>query len=70
MLSASDCSALVDKTLVDNKPTVNPATDDKPIENPSIDYNPLLESNITEETTTEENPEDNIDYDFLGSANN
>ena len=69
MLSASDCSALVDKTLVDN-PIENPSTDDKPIENPSIDYNPLLESNIMEETTTEENPEDNIDYDFLASANN
>ena len=80
MLSASDCSALVDKTLVDNKPVENPATDDKPVENPAtddkpvenpaIDYNPLLESNIMEETTTEENPEDNIDYDFLASANN
>jgi hypothetical protein len=80
MLSASDCIALVDKTVVDNKPIENPATDDKPIENPAtddkpienpaIDYNPLLESNIMEDITPEENQEDNIDYDFLASANN
>ena len=68
MLSASDCSGLVDKAVVNNKPTPNPATDDKPTPNTDIDYNPLLESNIMEDTTPEENQEDNIGYDFLASA--
>lgn len=75
MLSPSDCSALVDKDAVNNKPIPNPATDDKPAQNPSVDYNPLLESNIMQDTNPEENQEDsnqedNIGYDFLASANN
>lgn len=68
MLSASDCGGLVDKAVVNNKPTPNPATDDKPTPNTDIDYNPLLESNIMEDTTPEENQEDNIGHDFLASA--
>ncbi|HJU78328.1 MAG TPA: carboxypeptidase-like regulatory domain-containing protein [Nitrososphaeraceae archaeon] len=68
MLSASDCDGLVDKAVVNNKPTPNPATDDKPTPNTDIDYNPLLESNIMEDTTPEENQEDNIGHDFLASA--
>jgi hypothetical protein len=82
MLSSSDCSTVVNKTTVNNKstrdpitddkPTTNPITDDKPTTNPTMDYNPLFDSDIMEEITPEENQdeEENIDYDFLASANN
>jgi hypothetical protein len=54
----------------DDKPTLSPATDDKSNTNSEIDYNPLLSSNIMEDITPEENQEDNIGYDFLGSITN
>jgi len=83
MLSALDCSGMVtdkpilnpttdDKPILnpttDDKPTLNPTTDDKPSTNSEIDYNPLLNSNIMEDISPEENQEDNIGYDFLGSV--
>ena len=75
MLSALDCSGMVtDKPTLnpttDDKPTLNPTTDDKPSTNSEIDYNPLLNSNIMEDISPEENQEDNIGYDFLGSVTN
>jgi hypothetical protein len=85
MLSALDCSGMVtdkpilnpttdDKPILnpttDDKPTLNPTTDDKPSTNSEIDYNPLLNSNIMEDISPEENQEDNIGYDFLGSVTN
>ncbi|HXW11676.1 MAG TPA: carboxypeptidase-like regulatory domain-containing protein [Nitrososphaeraceae archaeon] len=66
MISALDCSS----GDVNDKPTLSPATDDKPNTNSEIDYNPLLSSNIMEDITPEENQEDNIGYDFLGSITN
>jgi hypothetical protein len=75
MLSTLDCSGVEnDKPTLspatDDKPSLSPATDDKPTTNSEIDYNPLLNSNIMEDTTPEENQEDNIGYDFLGSVTN
>jgi hypothetical protein len=78
MLSVLDCNAMVnvnDKSTpnpaTDDKPTPNPATDDKPTPNPASDYNPLLNNNIMEDIPPEENQEDeNIGFDFLGSVTN
>ena len=75
ILSDLDCNGMVsDKPIqspaTDDKPIQSPATDDKSNTNSEIDYNPLLNSNIMEDITPEENQEDNIGYDFLGSINN
>ena len=76
MLSGLDCNAMVnDKStpnpVTDDKPAPNPATDDKPIPNPATDYNPLLDNNIMEDIPPEENQEEeNIGFDFLGSVTN
>jgi hypothetical protein len=86
MISALDCGSgeVNDKPTLspatDDKPTLSPATDDKPTLSPAtddksntnseIDYNPLLSSNIMEDITPEENQEDKIGYDFLGSITN
>jgi hypothetical protein len=76
MLSGLDCNAMVnDKSTpnpaTDDKPTPNPATDDKPTPNPATDYNPLLNNNIMEDIPPEENQEEeNIGFDFLGSVTN
>jgi hypothetical protein len=68
MLSVLDCNAMVN---VNDKSTPNPATDDKPTPNPASDYNPLLNNNIMEDIPPEENQEDeNIGFDFLGSVTN
>jgi 3-hydroxymyristoyl/3-hydroxydecanoyl-(acyl carrier protein) dehydratase len=66
MLSGLDCNA-----MVNDKSTPNPATDDKPIPNPATDYNHLLNNNIMEDIPPEENQEEeNIGFDFLGSVSN
>jgi hypothetical protein len=66
MLSGLDCNA-----MVNDKSTPHPATDDKPIPNPATDYNPLLDNNIMEDIPPEENQEEeNIGFDFLGSVTN
>ncbi|HYY86603.1 MAG TPA: carboxypeptidase-like regulatory domain-containing protein [Nitrososphaeraceae archaeon] len=75
MLSALDCNGVENdkpslSPATDDKPSLSPATDDRPITNSEIDYNPLLNSNIMEDTDPEENREDNIGYDFLGSITN
>ena len=74
MLSGLDCDTIVnDKSTpnaaTDDKPTPNAATDDKPTPNAATDYNPLLNSNIMEDIPPEENQEEeNIGFDFLGSV--
>ena len=66
MLSGLDCNA-----MVNDKSTPNPATDDKPTPNPATDYNHLLNNNIMEDIPPEENQEEeNIGFDFLGSVTN
>jgi len=75
MLSALDCNGVEnDKPSLspstDDKPSLSAATDNRPITNSEIDYNPLLNSNIMDDTDPEENQEDNIGYDFLGSITN
>ena len=76
LLSGLDCNAMVNVKSVpnpatDDKPTSNPATDDKPTSNPATDYNPLLNNNIMEDIPPEENQEEeNIGFDFLGSVTN
>ena len=75
MLSALDCNGVDNdkpslSPATDDKPSLSPATDDRPITNSEIDYNPILNSNIIEDTDPEENQEDNIGYDFLGSITN
>ena len=76
MLSGLDCNTMVnDKStpnpVTDDKPAPYPATDDKPIPNPATDYNPLLDNNILEDIPPEENQEEeNIGFDFLGSVTN
>jgi hypothetical protein len=66
MLSGLDCNA-----IVNDKSTPNPATDDKPIPNPETDYNHLLNNNTMEDIPPEENQEEeNIGFDFLGSVSN
>jgi hypothetical protein len=65
MLSGLDCSA-----KVHDKSTPSPATDDKPTPSPATDYNPLLNNNIIEDIPPEENQEENIGFDFLGSVTN
>ena len=66
MLSGLDCNA-----MVNDKSTPNPTTDDKPIPNPETDYNHLLNNNIMEDIPPEENQEEeNIGFDFLGSVSN
>ncbi len=65
MLSGLDCNA-----MVNDKSTPNPATDDKPTPNPATDYNPLLDNNIVEDIPLEENQEEDIGFDFLGSVTN
>jgi hypothetical protein len=66
MLSGLDCNA-----KVNDKSTPNPVTDDKPAPNPVTDYNPLLDNNIMEDIPPEENQEEeNIGFDFLGSVTN
>lgn len=66
MLSGLDCN-----TMANDKSASNPATDDKPTPNPATDYNPLLDNDILEDNPPEENQEEeNIGFDFLGSVTN
>jgi hypothetical protein len=77
MLSGLDCNAMVNdkstpNSTTDDNPTPNSAaTDDKPTPNPAIDYNPLLNNNIMEDIPLEEEQEEeDIGFDFLGSLTN